>query len=240
MRRSKLTRYVLLQGLDAVGEGNDIGDAAAFAFLLSRSLVATDIREALVPDRIEARKFPLQVLGIAGRLGQLLLQEGVGLGVVTLGDGGGSLSAAARRCGQSGLCGCRTLMRADVGFTGARLDRADRERNDPQALAAALADRQPNKLTTALDAYFRLQTIEWEFDSILEAVRRYQNPAIADLMVGVLRGNSANRDALREFITDLAARKELEFTVISQDAQACRVQLSKIPTAKQPAGARSK
>ena len=54
---------------------------------------------------------------------------------------------------------------------------------------------------------------------------------LRDLMVSVLRGNSANRDALREFITDLAARKEQEFTVISQDAQACRTQLSKIPTA---------
>ncbi|WP_447727911.1 NAD(+) diphosphatase [Sphingomonas koreensis] len=31
-------------------------------------------------------------------------------------------------------------MRADVGFTGALLDRADRERNNPQALAAALGD----------------------------------------------------------------------------------------------------
>jgi len=31
-------------------------------------------------------------------------------------------------------------MRADVGFTGAVLDRADRERNNPEALAAALGD----------------------------------------------------------------------------------------------------
>lgn len=31
-------------------------------------------------------------------------------------------------------------MRSDIGFTGALLDRADRERNDPEALAAALGD----------------------------------------------------------------------------------------------------
>ena len=110
----------------------------------------------------------------------------------------------------------------------------DRAKLDLDALtsAAAQLDRQPSKLTAALDTYFRLQTIEWEFESIVEAVRRYQNPAVADLMIGVLRGNSANRDGLREFITDLAARKETEFTVVSQDEQACRVQLSKIPTAK--------
>jgi hypothetical protein len=99
--------------------------------------------------------------------------------------------------------------------------------------AAALLDKQPQKLTAALDTYFRLQSLEWRFESLIEAVRKYQNPAVGDLMLSVLRANSANRDALREFITDLAARKEQEFNVVNQDEQACRTQLSQIPTAKQ-------
>jgi NAD+ diphosphatase len=37
-------------------------------------------------------------------------------------------------------------MRVDVGFTGAVLDRADRERNDPAALAAALGDTRARLL----------------------------------------------------------------------------------------------
>ncbi len=102
-------------------------------------------------------------------------------------------------------------------------------------VAAELLDKQPQKLTAALDTYFRLQLLEWRFESLIDAVRKYQSPAVADLMLSVLRANSANRDALRAFITDLAARKEQEFTVVNQDAQACRTQLAQIPTAKQRA-----
>jgi hypothetical protein len=101
------------------------------------------------------------------------------------------------------------------------------------AAAAAIFDKQPQKLTAALDTYFRLQSLEWRFESLIDAVRKYQSPSIGDQMLSVLRANSGNRDALRAFIADLAARKEQEFTVVNQDAQACRAQLSQIPTAKQ-------
>lgn len=48
-------------------------------------------------------------------------------------------------------------MPAEVGFTGAALDRADRERNDPEALAAALADWRARLL--------KLNALEPEIDS---------------------------------------------------------------------------
>jgi hypothetical protein len=98
--------------------------------------------------------------------------------------------------------------------------------------AAAQLDRQPQKLSVALDTYFRLQSLEWRFESLIEAVRKYQNPAVGDLMLSVLRGNSANRDALRAYITDLASRKEQEFSIVNQDAQSCRAELNQIPTAR--------
>jgi hypothetical protein len=96
--------------------------------------------------------------------------------------------------------------------------------------AATEFDRQPKRLTLALDTYFRLQSIEWRFESLVDGARRYQNHAIADQMADVLRGNSANRDGLRAYITDLAVRKEQEFTIVNADAQKCRVELSQIPT----------
>jgi hypothetical protein len=99
--------------------------------------------------------------------------------------------------------------------------------------SASLLDKQPQKLTAALDTYFRLQSLEWRFESLIEAVRKYQNPAVGDLILSVLRSNSANRDSLRAFITELAERHEQEFSIVSQDQQACRAQLSQIPTAKQ-------
>jgi len=107
--------------------------------------------------------------------------------------------------------------------------------NAQQELAGLTAsaeqlDSQPQKLTLALDTYFKLQSLEWRFESLIEAVRKYQNPAVGDLMLSVLRTNSVHRDALRAYITDLAAAKEQEFTIVNQDAQSCRTQLSLIPT----------
>lgn len=101
---------------------------------------------------------------------------------------------------------------------------------DGLANAAATLDRQPTRLTAALDTYFRLQTIEWEIESLIDVVRRYQTDAIADQLSMVLHSNSGNREALRDFITDLAQRKEQEFTVVDKDLASCRVQLTKIPT----------
>lgn len=101
-----------------------------------------------------------------------------------------------------------------------------------RALSAAAGefDKQPKKLTLGLDTYFRLQSVEWRFESLIEGARRYQNQAIADRMADILRGNSSNRDSLRAYLTDLAARNEQEFTIVNTDAQRCRVELSQIPT----------
>lgn len=91
--------------------------------------------------------------------------------------------------------------------------------------------RQPERLPLALDAYFRMQAMESTFGSVIEGIRKYQNPAIADLLQGVVNENSANRDKLRQFLTDLATQKEQEFQVVDKEAQRCRGVLM-----KQPAG----
>jgi hypothetical protein len=98
------------------------------------------------------------------------------------------------------------------------------------AQAADLFGQQPEKLTAALDTYFRLQAVEWRLESLIEAVRRYQNPAVGDLILAELRQNSSHRDGLRQYIMDLAAQKEQEFTVVDQEAQRCRAQVLQ-PTA---------
>lgn len=88
--------------------------------------------------------------------------------------------------------------------------------------AARALEKQPEKLTLALDAYFRLQSLESRLNSLVDGVRTYQNPAVGDLLVGVLGANSSNRDKLRQYITDLAATKEQEFQIVDQEAQRCR------------------
>jgi hypothetical protein len=100
-------------------------------------------------------------------------------------------------------------------------------------------EKQPERLTVALDTYFRLQSLELRLDSLVGGVRSYQNPAVGDLLVGVLGENSANRDMLRQYITDLAATKEQEFKIVDQEAQRCRGVLTRSAPAR-PAPAAKK
>lgn len=97
-----------------------------------------------------------------------------------------------------------------------------------QTLAA-----QPEKLTAALTAYFRLQSLDLMLRSYAEGIRRYQNPALAELLHGVLASAAADRDKLRQYIVELAADKEQQFRVADEEAQRCRGFLS-----RQPRGAR--
>src|SRR5258708_2270944 len=92
--------------------------------------------------------------------------------------------------------------------------------------------RQPEKLTFALDTYFRMQAMESTVGSVVEGVRKYQNPALANMMQSVLGENSANRDRLRQYVQDLAAQKEQEFQVADREAQRCRDKLVHRPPSR--------
>jgi hypothetical protein len=93
---------------------------------------------------------------------------------------------------------------------------------------------QPERLSAALDTYFRLQNLEVVLTSLIDGVRKYQNPALADLVRGVLSENSASRQQLRQYLVDLAAVKEQEFKVMDEEAQRCRESISKLPAPAQP------
>ena len=95
-------------------------------------------------------------------------------------------------------------------------------------------EKQPERLTLALETYFRMQSLEMLLRSLVDGVRNYQNPAVGDLLIGVLAENSSNRDKLRQYITDLAATKEQEFKVVDQEAQRCRGALTHQPSKPAP------
>src|SRR5579883_2894924 len=84
----------------------------------------------------------------------------------------------------------------------------------------------------APQTYVRLQSLENRLHSLADGVRKYQNPAVGDLLLGVLAENSSNRDNLRQYITDLAAQKEQEFQIVDKEAQRCRGILSRQPPPK--------
>jgi hypothetical protein len=98
--------------------------------------------------------------------------------------------------------------------------------------SSEVLSRQPEKLTSALDTYFRMQAMESTVSSVVEGVRKYQNPALANLMQNALGENNANRDRLRQYVQDLAAQKEQELQVADREAQRCRDSLVRQPAAK--------
>jgi hypothetical protein len=89
--------------------------------------------------------------------------------------------------------------------------------------------RDPQRLTTALDAYFRMESVDVLVNSLQEGLRKYQSPDLAGLINEVMVGNSNNREKLRMHIVDLAAVREQEFQVVDQEAQRCRSAILRTP-----------
>ena len=100
--------------------------------------------------------------------------------------------------------------------------------------SARSLEQDPERLTLALDTYFRWQRLAVDLTSLVEGVRHYQNPAVGDLVVAVLGENSTNRQLLQQHITDLAAQNEQEFAVADREAQRCRGAVTGAP-ARPPA-----
>ena len=100
-----------------------------------------------------------------------------------------------------------------------------------QALADSSAKlaADPEKLTTALEVYFRLESLEDMLRSLSGGVRRYQNAALADLLDSLLAEGTAGRAKLRQYLTDLAADKEQALRIMDQEAQRCRGTLVRQP-----------
>jgi hypothetical protein len=97
------------------------------------------------------------------------------------------------------------------------------------ATEAALLANSPDKVSADLSTFFRMQSLEKTLISIEEGIRKYWNPAVADLLAGEMSQNGANRERFQRFILDLAAEKEQECAVMDHEAQRCRGVLAKQP-----------
>jgi hypothetical protein len=96
---------------------------------------------------------------------------------------------------------------------------------------AAVLSRQPEKLSAALQVFFRVQYVETSLLSIDSAIRRYQAPGVADELMRLAAENGTNRERLQKYIVDLAAEREQEFQVADHEAQRCRAFLARQPVA---------
>lgn len=104
-------------------------------------------------------------------------------------------------------------------------------RAQAQALAAEAAAlmRNPEKLSEAMKVFFRIQSLEYMMNSLADGMRRYQNPAIGDLLISVSSENGANRERFQQFIVELTARREQEYEIMDYEAQRCRSALTREP-----------
>lgn len=84
-------------------------------------------------------------------------------------------------------------------------------------------------MDVALRALFRAQNFHRTLDSLMNGLRRYQNPSLADLMQSVAAEDQDDLGKLQEFILELANQKEQEYQIVEREAQRCRGQLSKEP-----------
>lgn len=85
----------------------------------------------------------------------------------------------------------------------------------------------PERLSLALEMYFRVQSLDQMAESLNQGIRKYQSPELADLIRERLSGTSAAREKMRQYIVLLAAAKEGQFKVMDEEAQRCRGTLSR-------------
>jgi hypothetical protein len=90
--------------------------------------------------------------------------------------------------------------------------------------AAALA-RSPEKLSGALQLFFRMEALESMLNSLQEGARKYQAPQVAQSLAAVSGEGGVNRERLRSYIVNLAAEREHQFEVMDREAQRCRATL---------------
>lgn len=115
------------------------------------------------------------------------------------------------------------------GAPAAYTDQLNRTRAqiDYLVLASKELAAHPDKLTTALEALFRMQSLDALLRSVEGGIRKYQNPAVADLLASLTANTAADRDKLQQYIVELASDREQQFKLMDQEAQRCRAVISR-------------
>lgn len=123
------------------------------------------------------------------------------------------------------------------GAPATYVDQAKSLRDQLQYLTqeAEALKRSPEKLTLALQTYFRLQTLESLLNSISQGVGKYQNPALAALLQSMVAENQTDRERLKSYVVELSTTKEAELRIMNEEAQRCRDSIIRQPARSKPA-----
>jgi hypothetical protein len=86
--------------------------------------------------------------------------------------------------------------------------------------------KDPERLPFALQTFFRVQSLQVMLQSLVDGIRRYQNPALADLLAGIAAEGSGDREKFQQYIMSLATERDQMFGIMDHEAQRCRSILS--------------
>jgi hypothetical protein len=94
--------------------------------------------------------------------------------------------------------------------------------------------QHPDQMTDTMKALFRVQSVHRLLGTLLGGVRRYQNPAVADLIDSVAAEDQSDLDRVEVYLIDLAGQKEQELQAMDSEAQRCRGILLRQPAPPKP------
>src|SRR5580692_11006901 len=93
-----------------------------------------------------------------------------------------------------------------------------------QAIETDMTDiaQHPEGMQDVMRALYRVHRFDSDLNALMPAVRRYQNPALADLIESVAASDQASVEKLQQYTLDLADATEKQLSVEDEEAQRCR------------------
>jgi hypothetical protein len=104
--------------------------------------------------------------------------------------------------------------------------------NDAIQTDMAAVAQHPEAMQDVMKALFRIHRFDSDLDGLLGSVRRYQNPALADLIESVASDDQRGIEKLQQYVLDLADEKERQLEIEDKEAQRCRAALANQPPAR--------
>jgi hypothetical protein len=119
------------------------------------------------------------------------------------------------------------------GAPEAYIAQVDSARSQIQTIGTEMEalTQHSDRMQECIRGLFRVQAFHGSLDSLLGGLRKYQNPALADLIQSVAAEDQSAIEKLQTYVLELADEKEQEFKVVEHEAQRCRATLSKQPAA---------
>lgn len=109
----------------------------------------------------------------------------------------------------------------------AQLARSVEELRGIQDDMAYLTQHPGAQVTDTIKALFRVQAEHQLLGSLMGGLRKYQNPALADLIEAVAAEDQADVARLQEYLLELIADRDAQFKVVDGEAQRCRASLAR-------------